>query len=217
MAAAAVTAGDVIVKDSVKHDGSFTGYQNSKIVFVNAKGKTVKDHYSRISSITFQKPRSVWVKVKGKKNEEKAVCKGFQKSRFILELNGKPLSLTMDKIASISIAMDDAAGGMGGGAEETEAVDTKALVQSLGGNKPNAAQETALAGYSAARGKYDAFAEKAASVTAEFNNATGAARAAVTDRLREMKHQEQELLRELNGAESALSAAFNTQNLPRVN
>lgn len=201
--------GDFMVASSSKTEGTFEGFENGRILFRNTKGRLLRQQNGLVSKLTLESPKSVWVTLKGaKKTQEKAVCKGFEKSKFVFEEAGKDTAKSADKIAKIEICMDDLSADQAGQAITVEAIDTDALIASLDGQSPTPPQLAAIKKYKEARRSYDQFTNETTELKDSLNSAAGSKRVAILDQLRTKKHEEQGILEDLGKAEDALAAVF---------
>lgn len=202
-----VAAGaDTIVALSVKREGTFEGFDNARILFRSANGRLQKQQFSQVSKLTLESPLNVTITMKGAKMvREDAVCKGFEKAKFIFAQNGKSVEKPADKIAKIEIRYSD---NQLAQSVSVEPIDTDALIADPSGQPPSPAQSAAIRQYKEAWTKYKTFADETEKLKSEMDQATGARRSAVIDQLRIKKHEERGILDELGKAEDMLTAAF---------
>jgi len=202
--AAGLYAADVMTIGGKKQEGMFEGYANNRILFRTVKGKTVKEYYTRVTKLVFEKPWAVTIKFKGKKTDAEAVCQGFEKSKFVIEMDGKVTTQGVDKVSQITVVFEE---GQGGG-DGIDDIDTKELLSRLNGAEPTAAQAAAIRKYDSARQKADDFVAKNAALEEEMKRATGDARTRIIEELRTQKHDQEEILSELKKAAAELIPLF---------
>ena len=201
--------GDTMVAASVKTDGTFEGFENGRILFRNAKGRLLRQQNGLVSKLTLESPRSVWITLKGtRKTQDKAICKGFEKSKFIFEESGKIATTPADRIVKIELCMDDLSDDQAGRSITVEEIDTDALIAGLGGQTPTLAQSAAIKKYKEARQNYDRFTHEISELKDGLNGAAGSKRVAILDQLRTKKHEELGILDALGKAEDMLTSAF---------
>ena len=207
-AARMACAADGIVVAGKIVSGTFAGFENGRFVFEPEKGHRLKEMSSRVTRLTLDPARTVTVFYTGNKIKEALTLKGFERAKFLLDDHGKDVSELPARVVKITMA-DEA--GQGGGrvtADDILLVDLQNMADWMKTNHATPAQSKAYAQYKAARGEYDAFLVKNAEMVKAMNQAEGAQRADLLDKLRLRRSAEQPLLGALKDAQQELLAAF---------
>ena len=186
---------------------TFKGVTGGSLLFLNEKGRLIKELPSRISRITLTKPLKVtYLSADGKK-EETALLKGFDKREYLLEKDGKEIRVAATKMKSLDPFVDTGDGaGVGGNAYPIPKIDADALLAAT--PNPTEAQKKALARFQAARQAFDAFFAESSALVEKIDKASGVPRENLLNTLRLRKNKEQPLKSELVDACSALTEAF---------
>jgi len=187
---------------------TFQGVMGGSILFLNEKGRLMKELPSRISKITLTKPTQVTYLTADGKKEETAVLKGFEKREYLLEKDGKEIRVAAMKMKTLDLFVE-AEGGNGGGTGTgypIPKIDVDALLAAT--PNPTEAQKKILARFVAARKAFDAFFAESSALVEKMDKATGVQRENLMNTLRLRKGKEQPLKSELLDACSALTEAF---------
>jgi hypothetical protein len=198
---------DEWIAGGTKQDGYFQSFTNGAFMLRSSRGRLLKEQPTRINKLTFDKPIKVTYITSDKKEPQEGTLKGYEKSYFHFEKDGKPVQVaymkvrSMDRIADPTVH-DNSGGGVISG------IDTDSLEKRYAGAGMTPAQSAALAAYKAARNQYDTFINQSSSLVSQMNSASGMQRENLMNQLRKRKFDEQPIKNAMLDAQADLLDAF---------
>lgn len=202
----------LIMKGNKKYEGIFQSLKNDRIYFQVDGGKTMNQPRTFADKLILDPPSKVTVTPRGKKKIEDMSLKGYEKSNFIFEQNGKEIIMPGMQVATMEVGMDFSRGEGGDSGEsggiKPLIIDMADLSSWMKEGNPTPEQTKAFESYKTARTTYDNFVQKSSALVKSMDKATGSAREGYLNELRKRKNDEQLILGDLKKAEKQLLTAF---------
>jgi len=218
--AAAASRADTLRVGTRVFEGVFEGYENRTFLFRTEDGKLRTEPRSSVRRLVLDEPRETSIAHGTTPREESVLLQGYAAGKFTVRQDGRQRDIPGMFVRSVTLksrlaapaaaapaeaAPAEAAPAEAAPAEAAPAIDVGALRNRAG---LTAAQREAIRRYAAARKAYDAFVAQSSGMVSQLNSAAGQQRAALLDRLRRRKADEQPVKRELSAAWAALLKAF---------
>jgi len=213
-AQALFAADSLTLKGKKPVEGTFQSFKNDRFHFQPSTGKKApSEHRSLVDKLVVDPPaKATVIQTKnGKKKSEEMKVKGYEKSNFTFDSEGKEISLPATQVSSIELGLDFDR--VGNGETDTPGpaaaiVDIKEMSAWMKENTPTDTQTKAFEHYKTARTSYDSFITENTALVKAMDKTTGPAREEFLNKLRKRKNDEQTLLGELKKAEAELISAF---------
>jgi hypothetical protein len=196
----------LVILGGQNKEGTFSGFDNGRILFRPDKGKFMKEQPSRVSKLVLANPTKASYTTTDGKTEEDVTFKGYEKGKFLFVKDGKDVAVMAIKMKTLDpVFKTGGGGGQGGGEYPIPFVD----ISNFGNVTPE--QQAVIDRYTAAKKVFDEFVAVSITMNQEKDRLTGAKRVAMEDDLRRRKEAEQPVKRVLVDSYKALVNTFSEQ------
>ena len=217
-----ICLGDQLDVGGAKYNGTFDAYDNS-FHFTTGSGKKRTEKPARVKALSFEEPVEVTFKVLNDRKEYKALLKGYEYSNFLIEIEGKDVSVHSSVVLSMTPHQEKAPPPPRPPPPEKKPEVPETIEDSPPPTKPRSVeipreardsqrypipkvdtksiasrdlsqeQRLTLESFVAAKAGYDAFMRSSSAMVAQLDSATGSKRAKLLAELRARKNNEQPL------------------------
>jgi hypothetical protein len=201
--AASVTLADQLAMIGSTKEGTFQKFENGNFEFLTDKSRFLRPGSSQVTRLVLDKPIRVRYLLSDSNQVAEGELRGFEKRTFNLTRDGQAVAIPLAKVKSIHRVLNNEGNGGNGGYPIPDV-----NVDDLAKGEVTPQQQAGLNRFTQAKKAFDAFVVESTAMTREMDQAVGARRQALLNKLRERKTAEQPLRNELGAAYKSLTELF---------